>query len=294
MLGASTSFFQSGCVVIGRLTVTSIGNPLHKESLHDILQKVTDLPNIHSLKVWYSHPVIWRHYWNFRKLLCLEIKGLGCEQGTLNLPSFPALLDLRISFGEECTLPHPKNFHVYVDLSRLPSLSTLEIEGVIDEEIDDRLTFCGVTKSLQKFTAKRMRDWLFWDNWKCMNESLEEIRLQTLNDNKSCPTELNFPRLKILELENSMSCLPLNIGLPVLNQINLKLGPGDFYDLSRHLSSPISVLQGLPIALNLMHDVCFDTDWQTRLDSQELETLAQLISRSNVRLGEDEKIIWEM
>ncbi|KAA8641403.1 hypothetical protein EYZ11_010859 [Aspergillus tanneri] len=272
----------------------SIGSRPDKESLHQILQKVTDLPDLHRLKVCRSQPVVWRHDWNFQNLLCLEIKGVGCEQGTLNLPSFPALLDLRISFGEEFELPPAKKFHVYVDLSRLPSLSALEIEGVLDEEIDDRLTFRGVTKSLQRFTAKYMNGWLFWDNWKCMNESLKDIRLQTSRESNCCPTELNFPRLKTLELENSVDCLPLNIGLPVLNQINLKLGPADFYSLSLHLSSPISVLQKLPITLNLIHDEIFDTDWQTTLDSEELETLAQLISRSNVRLGEDEKLILEM
>lgn len=283
--------------MIGQLIATSIGKSPHRQSLQEILQKVTDLPDLHTLNVWYSQPVVWRHHWNFRNLLCLEINGLGCEQETLNLPSFPALLDLKMSFGEENEFPCPTDFHVYVDFSRLPNLSSLDIEGVIDEDISDGLTFCGVTKSLQKFTAKRMRYWPFWNNWKCMNESLEEIRLQCLNDNKSFPgpTELYFPRLKILELENSMNCLPLDIGLPVLNQINLKLGPGDFGYLSCHLSSPISVLHRLPITLNLRPDGdFFDSDWQTCLDSRELKTLAQLISRSNVRLGEDEKTILEM
>ena len=285
-------------MAVSRLTVSSIGSPPHKESLYQILQKVAGLPTLHRLKVWCSQPVVWRRDWNFQNLRCLEMKGLGCEQGTLNLPTFPALRDLRISFGEECQLPEfSKKFpRVYVDLSRLPSLSTLEIRGVIDESIDDHLIFRGSTPSLRRFTGKIMNGWPFWDNWKCMNESLEEIWLQTSSESKYCSSELNFPRLKTLELENSTHCLPLlNIGLPVLNEISLKLGPGDFNSLSCHLSSSTSVLQKLPITLNLMHDdIFFDTHWPTTLDSQALETLAQLISLPNVRLGEDGRIILEM
>ncbi|GIJ91857.1 hypothetical protein Asppvi_010832 [Aspergillus pseudoviridinutans] len=281
---------------IDRLTVSSIGNFLDNESLHQILQRVADLPALQELKVWCSQPVAWRHDWNFQNLRYLAIKGFGCERGTLNLPSFPTLLDLRISFGEANELPDPMEFRAFVDLSRLPCLTSLEIKGVIDAKIDDRLTFRGVTKSLRRFTAKYMNGWTFWDAWKCMNGSLEEIRLQTSRESGRPSTELNFPRLKTLELENSLDCLPLrNIGLPVLTQIDLKLGPGDFYDLQHHLSSSISVLQKLPISLNLMHDeICFDNYWPTLLDSQDLETLAQLISLSNVRLGEDGNTILDM
>lgn len=93
-----------------RLTATSTGSPPDKTSLHQILQKVTDLPDLHKLKVWSSQSVAWRHDWNFENLLYLEINGLGCEQGTLNLPSFPALLGLRMSFGEERTCYHVDEF----------------------------------------------------------------------------------------------------------------------------------------------------------------------------------------
>jgi hypothetical protein len=201
-----------------------------------------------------------------------------------------------MSFGKDCELPHEKDFRVFVDLSRLPCLSSLEIEGVIDENIDDRLTFRGVTKSLRRFTAKYMNGWTFWDAWKCMNESLEEMRLLASRESYRPSTELNFPRLKTLELEYSLDCLPLlGIGLPVLTQIDLKLGPGDFYDLQCHLSSSISVLQKLPITLNFMHDeVCFDDYWPRELDSQALETLVQVLSLPNVRLGEDGNKILDM
>ena len=130
-----------------------------------------------------------------------------------------------------------------------------------------------------------------------MNESLQEIRLQPSRESYHCYTELDFLRLRTLELENSMGCLRLlDIGLPVLKQTDLKLGPWDFYYyLPRHLSSPISLLKKLPITLNLMHDeIVFDAHWPATLYSRALEPLAQLISLPKVKLGEDGNIILNM
>ncbi|THC90367.1 hypothetical protein EYZ11_010168 [Aspergillus tanneri] len=62
------------------LTVNSIGNPLDKESLRQVLQKATDRPALQGLKVWCSQPVVWRNDWNFQNLRYLAIKGLGFSQ----------------------------------------------------------------------------------------------------------------------------------------------------------------------------------------------------------------------
>ncbi|KAK1146838.1 hypothetical protein N8T08_002599 [Aspergillus melleus] len=180
-----------------------------------------DFPVLRELKVWCS---------------------LGCKPGTFCLPNFPALLNLKLCFGEYYYMPHGGDFDVYVDWSRLPSLIALEIEGILDDPLYGYLNFEGVTKSLRRFTAKHMNGWDFWDHWKSMNESLEEIRLQSARESYPRYTVLDFPRLKTLELANSLDCLPLfNIGLPALSQIDLKLGPTDFgYYLPYHLSSPTS------------------------------------------------------
>jgi hypothetical protein len=172
--------------------VNSIGDHLDNKSLRQVLHKVTDHPGLQGLKVWCSQPVAWSNDWNFQNLRYLAIKGLGCERGTLNLPSFPALLDLRMAFGRETELPSHKDFHVFVDLSRLPSLSALEIDGIIDEGLRGHLTFHGVTKSLRRFTAKLMIDWTFWATWECMNERLEEIRLRTSGESDRPVRRLNF------------------------------------------------------------------------------------------------------
>lgn len=138
---------------------------------------------------------------------------------------------------------------------------------IVDRKTPNRNTSCFKT-----FRATDMNSWLSWDNWKCMNESLEVIRLQTSRE-KRCSSliEPDLPRLMTLELESSMDCLYLNIGLLVLNQFNPKLGPGDFYAPPRHVLPPILVLQELSITLNTMHYQIFCSDyWHAELNKQEL------------------------
>lgn len=258
-----------------------------------------DLPVLRELKVWCSEPIVWRQDWNFQNLRSLAIKGLGCKPGTFRLPNFPDLLNLKLCFGEYYYMPHRGDFDVYVDWSRLPSLLALDIEGVLDEPLYGYLNFKGVTKSLRRFTAKHMNGWDFWDHWKSMNDSLEEIRLYNSRENYPCYTVLDFPRLKTLELANSLDCLPpFNIGLPALSQIDLKLGPGDFgYDIPYHLSSPSSVLKRLPITLSLMQDDGVYSHWLEELrdlDCPLPEILTQLVSLPNVSLGEDDNTILQI
>jgi hypothetical protein len=119
------------------------------------------------------------------------------------------------------------------------------------------------------------------------------VSFESTRQGRFCPTELTFSHLETLELENSLSCLPLNIGLPVLNGIDLNLGPGDFDNLSRHLSSPSSVLQKLPTNLNFVREIFPGVDW-SQVSDEELDALNELKSLSNVGLGEDHKIIVEM
>lgn len=109
--------------------------------------------------------------------------------------------------------------------------------------------------SLQKFEVDYAAHWDFPTTFACVGTEIEEmciwyssVELTAIND----LLHSSISHLKVLELDDSIACLPflLCAKLPSLIELSLNLGASDLGNLSTKPSLLLSLWQTVPVTLN--------------------------------------------